>query len=278
MPLTITPLSDAMAAEAVGVDLRQPLDGETSDALTEALGQYAVLCIRDQALDPEQFVRAATMFGEPVRQVNRYSRFPEFPEIGILTGDGKDADGNRRINGATWHTDHSFTARPPMGTILYAVDIPDKGGETSFCDMRTAYKSLDAETKKRIDGLQVVHAYESSRSLRRMAPRTEEEIDETPDVVHPLVRKNPRTGEQALYMSTTRLERIVDLDREESNALVDELLAHATQPKFLYDHEWRPGDMLIWDNRCTMHHANGNYPIEVTRLMHRIMIEGEVPV
>jgi taurine dioxygenase len=278
MPVTITPLSDVMAAEATGVDLRQPLDGDTVGALTKALGKHAVLCIRDQALDPGQFVAAASMFGEPVRQVNRYSRFPEFPEIGILTGDGKDDEGKRRINGATWHTDHSFTKQPPMGTILYAVDIPDKGGETSFCDMRAAYQSLDEDMKTRIEGLQAVHAYESSRSPRRMATRTDEEVSEAPDVAHPLVRKNSRTGERALYMSTTRLDHIVDMDREDSNALVDELLAHATQPKFLYDHEWSPGDMLIWDNRCTMHHANGNYPIEVTRLMHRIMIEGEVPV
>ncbi|MBT5812423.1 MAG: TauD/TfdA family dioxygenase [Rhodospirillaceae bacterium] len=278
MPLTITPLSDVLAAEATGIDLSEPLDDDAGETLNQAFNGHAVLCVRDQHLDPGQYVAAASLFGEPVQQVNRYSRFPEFPEIGILTGDTKDSRGERIINGATWHTDHSFTAQPPLGTILYAVFIPDKGGATSFCDMRAAYAALDDDMKKRVDGLKAVHAYESSRSPRRMAPRTEEEVTETPNVEHPLVRKHPRTGGRALYMSTTRLERIVDMDREESNALVDELLAHATQPKFVYDHEWRTGDMLIWDNRCTMHHANGDYPIEEKRLMHRIMIEGEIPV
>ncbi|MBL4721133.1 MAG: TauD/TfdA family dioxygenase [Alphaproteobacteria bacterium] len=168
MPLTITPLSKVMAAEATGVDLRQPLDQQALGALTAALAKHAVLCIRDQSLDPGEYVAAATLFGPPVRQVNRHSRFPEFPEIGILSSEVTDVlgAGERVVSGATWHTDHSFTKKPPMGTILYALVIPSKGGATSFCDMRAAYASLDADMKQRIDGLRAVHAYQSRRSPR----------------------------------------------------------------------------------------------------------------
>ncbi|MFT6580913.1 MAG: taurine dioxygenase [Alphaproteobacteria bacterium] len=280
MPLSITPLSEIMAAEATGVDLRQPLADKTVKTLKAALAKHAVLCIRDQTLDPGEYVAAARLFGAPVRQVNRHTQFREHPEIGILSSDATDVHGTgeRVVNGATWHTDHSFTERPPMGTILYALVIPETGGETSFCDMRAAYAALGADMKQRIDGLRAVHAYQSRRSPRKMLTRTDAEKAETADVTHPLVRVHPPTGARALYMSTTRLDRIADIDLADGDALVDELFAHATQDKFVYHHEWRVGDMLIWDNRCTMHHANGNYPHDQKRLMQRIMIEGEAPV
>jgi len=280
MSLSITPLSEIMAAEATGVDLRQPLDDQTIKSLKTALAKYAVLCIRDQSLDPEEYVAAASLFGAPVPQVNRHTRFSAYPEIGILSNDATDfhGTGERVVNGATWHTDHSFTERPPMGTILYALVIPEKGGETSFCDMRAAYDALGDDMKQQVDGLRAVHAYESRRSPRKMLTRTDAEKAETANVTHPLVRVHPPTGERALYMSTTRLDHIADIDLAEGDALVDELFAHATQDKFVYHHEWRVGDMLIWDNRCTMHHANGNYPRDQKRLMQRIMIEGEAPI
>ncbi len=279
MAATINPLSDVMGAEATGVDLRTPPDDRTLNTLTNALHRHVVLCVRDQNLEPDALVKAARLFGTPVRQVNKYLNFPDQPEIGMLSSDDRDVvgTGKRVIRGTTWHTDHSFTAQPPKATILYALVVPETGGETSFCNMRAAYAALPEHTKRRLDGLEAVHTYESSRSPRKMMKLTDDEEKALPEVVHPLVRTHPPTGAKALYMSTTRLERIVGLERAESDALIDELLAHATKPEFQYDHVWRAGDMVIWDNRCSMHHANANYPLDAKRLLHRIILEGEIP-
>jgi taurine dioxygenase len=277
--IAIQPLGESMGAEVTGLDLTESPDPGTKEALNEAFAEHIVLCIRDQALTPGQLAAAARLFGEPEIQINKRLNFPDLPEVGILSSDDRDAlgTGKRVIRGTTWHTDHSFKAVPPKATILYALVVPETGGDTSFCNMRAAYEALPADTKQRIDGLEAVHTYESSRSPNRMLVRSADEIEETPDVAHPLVRKHIPTGRNALYMSTTRLERIIGLDRAESDSLVDALLAHATQPRFLYHHEWRPGDMVIWDNRCSMHHANADYPLEAKRLLHRIILQGEKP-
>jgi taurine dioxygenase len=269
-----------MGAEVTGAKIQAGTDAETVSRLNDALHEHVVICLREQDLTPRQYVDIARLFGKPVQQVNDHLQFPDFPEIGLLSNEDKDVHGSgkRVIRGTTWHTDHSFTAQPPKATMLYALVVPDRGGATSFCNMRAAYAALPSETKPRIDGLQAVHTYESSRSLRKMMKLTEQEKDALPEVIHPLVRMHPPTGEKALYMSTTRLERIVGLDREESNALIDDLLAHATQPQFQYHHQWRAGDMVIWDNRCSMHHANDDYPLDAKRLLHRIILQGEVPV
>ncbi len=237
------------------------------------------LCIRDQQFTPGEYAAAARLFGEPEAQLNKHFNFPDLPEVGILSSDDRDelGSGQRVIRGTTWHTDHSFKATPPKATILYALVVPETGGDTSFCNMRAAYDALPDEMKKRIDGLKGVHTYQASRSPKKMLALSEDEKRETPEVVHPLVRKHLPTGENALYLSTTRLERIIGLDREESNSLIDALLAHATQPRFQYHHKWRPGDMVIWDNRCSMHHANADYPLEAKRLLHRIILRGETP-
>lgn len=279
MAMAIRPLNETMGAEVTGLDLRETQDAATAAALNDALAAHIVLCIRDQTLSPKEYAAAARLFGEPVVQTNRHLNFPDQPEVGLLSSDDRDelGSGKRVIRGTTWHTDHSFRAVPPKATILYALVVPETGGDTSFCNTRAAYEDLPPETKRRIDGLTAIHSYESSRSPRKMMVLGEDEVRETPDVVHPLVRKHLPTGKKALYLSTTRLERIVELDRAASDALVDELLTHATQPRFVYHHKWRPGDMVIWDNRCSMHHANDDYPLDAKRLLHRIIIEGERP-
>ncbi len=280
MPFSIKPIADSMGAEITGIDLREPLDGNTIGALNDAFHEYIVLCFRDQQFTPEEYLAAARLFGKPVPQTNKSLNFNEFPEIGILSSEDKDihGTGERVIRGQTWHSDHSFTTRPPKATILYSIVTPKAGGETSFCNTRAAYAALPDNMKARIDGYHAIHSYESSRSPRRMLGQTVEEKAETPDVVHPLARTHLATRTKALFLSTTRLERIVELDRAESDALVDELMTHVTQPRFLYDHEWRVGDMVIWDNRCSLHHANANYALDERRLLHRIILEGEIPV
>jgi len=271
--LTVKPLSDHLGAEVTGVDLRH-LDVSVGAALNEAFDRHSVLCLRDQQLDKSQLRDVAKLFGEPCMQVNEFQRTEGVPEVSVLSSDHVDVHGTgeRVIGGTTWHTDHSFTATPPKATLLYAVEIPTSGGETSFCNMRAAHAALDDSMRDRVDGLRAVHCYESSRSPRRMMTRTTSEREATPDVVHPLVRRNPASGAAALYLSTTRLECIEGMAREASDALLDELFAHATQSCFTYDHEWRLGDVLVWDNRCLMHHANANYALSERRVMHRAMV------
>jgi taurine dioxygenase len=278
--LSIMPISGTLGAIVTGVALDVTLDETTATALRKAFDEHSVLCIRGQRLQPAQLLAVARVFGTPRKHINEHQQFPGFPQIGVLSSDSIDVHGTRKrvIDGTTWHTDHSFTARPPAATLLYAIEIPDSGGNTSFCNMRAAYEALPQTTRTRIAPLRAIHTYESTRTTRKMMARTEHEIAETPDVTHPLVRTHPPTGSKALYMSTTRLERIVGLEQHESEALIDELIAHATQSQFLGDHIWEVGDVLIWDNRCTMHHANADYPLDARRCMHRILIEDAVPV
>jgi alpha-ketoglutarate-dependent taurine dioxygenase len=279
MALAIEPLGESMGAAVTGLDLNAALDSDTIEELNDAFAEHIVLCIRDQDFTPPQYAAAARRFGEPVPQLNKSFNLPDLPEVGILSSEDKDdlGTGKRVIRGTTWHTDHSFWAVPPKATILYALVVPETGGDTSFCNMRAAYDALPETTRRRIDGLKAVHTYEASRSANKMVALDSDEKKATPDVVHPLVRKHLPTGKNALYLSTTRLERIIGLAREESDALIDELLDHATQPRFQYDHKWRPGDMVIWDNRCSLHHANGDYPLDAKRLLHRIILKGEPP-
>lgn len=279
MAIAIAQLGETMGAEVTGLDLNQTIGADTIDALNEAFAENIVLCIREQTFTPQQYAAAARIFGVPEVQINERLNFPGLPEVGVLSSDDRDVlgTGKRVIRGTTWHTDHSFKAVPPKATMLYALVVPETGGDTSFCNMRAAYEALPDATKHRIEGLQAVHTYESSRSPNRMLARSDDEVRDTPDVVHPLVRKHLPTGKNALYMSTTRLERIVGVERAESEALIDELLVHATEPRFQYDHKWRAGDLVIWDNRCSMHHANADYPLDATRRLHRIILEGEKP-
>jgi taurine dioxygenase len=278
--MTIEPLSDIMGVEVSDVDLRTPPSAELAQALDAAFEAHAVVCMRSRRLQPEQLLRVAKMFGTPEPQVNKHLMIDGSSRVGVLSSETTDVHGTgkRVINGTTWHTDHSFTAKPPRATLLHAIELPARGGDTSFCNLRAAYDALPQQMRQRIDGLDAVHCYQSSRSPRPMMARTPEEAALTPDVVHPLVRRNPVTGARSLYLSTTRLDRIIGLQRDESDALVDELLTHATQPRFVYHHRWQPGDVVIWDNRCTMHHANADYELCERRLLYRILLEGEIPL
>jgi len=162
--------------------------------------------------------------------------------------------------------------------MLYAVAVPPSGGDTQFTNMYAAYDDLAPAMKQRLAPLRVVHKYDWSRKGTRIATLKAEEAADLPEVTHPLVRTHPETGRKALYLNPNRMERIIGLRRAESDRLLDELAAHATDPRYQYRHVWRQGDVLIWDNRCTMHKANGDYPEGARRLMQRIIVEGSVPV
>ena len=272
-------LATSMAAAISGVDLNAPLDQMTRATLRAALLDSLVLCIRDQQLRPVAFRDAMTLFGTPVVRT-QLKPHPDCHEVNLISSEDRDelGDGKRLVNGAHWHTDDSFMREPCSLTMLYGVEVPSRGGDTQFTNMYMAYAELPDDLKRTIDGLKVVHKYHSSRKGTRVAKLAAAAMAAMPDAVHPLVRTHPETGRRALYLNPNRMEQIVGLERKESDALLDQLTAHATGQKYQYRHRWRRGDVVIWDNRCTMHKANADYPAGERRLMHRIVVAGSVPI
>lgn len=272
-------LGGHMAAAVSGIDLGHLPDAATQQALIDALHDNLVLCIRAQKLDPPAFLAAMSRFGTPMRR-KQLACTPECADVNIISSEDRDelGDGKKIVNGANWHTDDSFMREPSSLTMLYGIEIPSRGGDTQFANMYAAYEDLPAETRTRIDPLKVVHKYSSSRKLSRISTRPADEMAAMPEATHPLVRTHPDTRRRALYLNPNRMEEIVGLDRAESDRLLDELIAHATQPKYQYRHVWQQGDIVIWDNRCTLHKANADYPDGERRLMHRVIVAGTAPV
>jgi taurine dioxygenase len=278
--LTLAPLGGALGVAAEGIDLDRPLDGATTETLRRALLDNLVLCVRSQSLTPRSYLAAASAFGHPITQLGVASRHPEVAEIMILSSEDRDAmgDGRPLVVGAHWHSDDSYRAMPCSLTMLYGIEVPETGGDSQFANMYAAYEDLPPEMKEEIATLRVEHRYESSRRGTRILTLAADEAALVPEVTHPLVRVHPQTGHKALYLNPNRMERVVGLGRAESDRLLDALVAHAVCERYQYRHKWRRGDVLIWDNRCTMHKANGDYALGARRFMHRIMIEGTVPV
>ena len=281
MEIAINPLSDVLGAEVTGFDLKADLNANTLRVLNAALAKHIVVCIRDQQLDADSFIEVSGYFGPLMSHTNKHLVDKDRPALNWVTSEDRDIHGTGKIvyRGTTWHTDHSYMPEPPKATILYAVEVPSQGGDTSFCNLRKAYAALPIDTKKRLDGLQALHVYQSSRSPRKnQMVLSEEEEKSTPDTVQPLVRFHVDAKAPNLFMSTTRLENIVGMPREESDTLIDALFAHADDPQFHYHHKWRVGDYVLWYDRSSMHHANPDWAEGEKRFLYRTMVQGEKPV
>ncbi len=282
MPLTISPLCDVLGAEVSGIDWSQALDDTTIAALHQAFLDYHLLCLRSDPLSPANFARVARYFGEPQLQLKRSQRHSDVPEVSTLestynTPADKPADLRlKRLTG--WHTDDSYFAKPAKATMLQALAIPASGGETGFCNLCAAYEDLDDTLKAKVDKMQAVHSYDTDRTPAQAPVRTAEEANETPDVVHPLIRTHDESGKKSIYLNENRTDHIIGMDPDDSNTLLDNLHAHMTQPAYQYHHNWRVGDMLVWDNRCLVHSVNMDFPIGEQRLHQRILLKGSEPV
>jgi taurine dioxygenase len=230
-------------------------------------------------LQPAATRRFAEAFGRPREQLLRYKRSGDVPEVSVMVSTlmTNGTTDKTALRAEDWHTDDSYFAKPAKATLLHAIEIPSRGGSTWFCNMHSVYESLPASLRGRIDGLRAVHAYDTARARNRPSTRTAQEIAETPDVEHPLVRTHPDTGRKALYLNFNRLDRIVGLERSESDALLDELAAEARKPEHHFGHVWQTGDIVIWDNRATMHRVMIDYPVGKKRIMQRVLIEGDRP-
>ena len=275
---SVTPLSAHTGAEIAGVDLSDPVDRVTRERLNQAFLDYSVIAIRDQTLNAPQFLEAMKIFGEIFLQHNPRFAVPECPQIHYISNQDTLEDGRVYIPGEGYHTDHSNDVEPPKATALCAVKLPSTGGDTQFVNMYEAYEALPEEMKKRIEGLQARHVYQSKYSERKL-PRLAEarRRNESESAVHPIVRTHPETRRKAIYINPIRTEGIVGMPEEEALTLLADLLAHATQPQYQYRHQWQPGDLVMWDNRSLLHKANGDYDMNQLRYLYRIMLQGDVP-
>ena len=277
MSCSITPMTEHTGAEVRGVRLDRDIDGDTRAALNRAFARHHVLVIRDQELTPEGFKQAAQVFGELLPHDKKQHHVPGHPDVYYVSND-EIVNGRRIIPGETFHTDHSNHPAPPKATTLFAVSLPSRGGDTQYVNMHRAYDELPETTKRRIDDMRAVHVYLSKYSPRPLGAIDEASVRNLPPPgIHPLVRTNPDNGRKALFLNPVRIESIVGMADDAAQALIAELMAHATQQKYEYRHQWRHGDMVIWDNRSVMHQANPDYDMNERRYLYRLMLKGEVP-
>jgi taurine dioxygenase len=278
MEWTITPLSVHTGAEVCGVDLARPMDEPVRARLNRAFVDHSVLAFRDQHLTPHQLLVAVGLFGEIFPQHDSRFALPECPLVHYISNQDSYPDGRRYIPGEGFHTDHSNALRPPKATVLHAVSLPDRGGDTQYVNMHVAYDDLPEDTKRCLEGLRAVHVYQSRHSTRKLMKLSPEGRSAVPDrVSHPIVRIHPESGRKAIYLNPIRIEGIVGMPEAAALTLLADLLEHATQEKYQYRHQWQPGDLVMWDNRSLLHKANGDYDMSQLRYLYRIMLQGDVP-
>jgi taurine dioxygenase len=261
-------------AEIRDIDLREPLSKETRDQLNAELARYGVLVFRDQKLAPQQFLAAGEIFGPCMPHHRKSDDAAEDSSIFEVKNEQRP-DGTYYVVGESFHTDHSNDPVPPKATLLHPVSLPDRGGDTQFVNVHAAYDDLPDAMKQRIENLLAVHVYASSyspRLLKKLDNDTAAHLP--PPAVHGLVRIHPDTGRKYLYLNPVRMESIIGMPDDEAQALIAQLMEHATQTRYEYRHVWKYGDMVIWDNRNVMHQANADYDMRQTRKLIRMMIKG----
>jgi taurine dioxygenase len=269
------PLAPALGAEIMGVDLSKPIDDHVFAQIRDAWHENLVILLRDQELSEEDEVRFAEKFGPPaVIHTKQFVRnHPAVMLISNIREDGKPIgalpDGEMHF-----HTDQCHQERPAMASMLYAIEVPSAGGNTLFANGYKAYETLPDEIKRRIDGRKALNAYDYDTAATKRGTRL---ADGVPSYVHPVVRTHPATGRKALYVNRLMTVRIEGLPASESEELLDLLFEHQERREFIYEHVWRPGDLLMWDNRCTLH-ARTDFSPHERRLMRRVTILGEKPV
>jgi taurine dioxygenase len=268
MALHLRRLAETFCGEVSDVDLAR-LDDAATEAIKDAWLAHKVLVFHDQELGEDDLVAVAERLGDVeihLRQTRTTGR-REVLLVSNIKEDGKPIGrlGNQELN---WHMDQIFMAQPTAGTILYAIEVTPEGGDTWFCDLGGAYAALPADLKAKVEGRRAVHS--AATADRRVGIQlTEGQRAKAPEVVHPLVRTHPLAHEKGLYFSMNHTARIDGSTEEDSLPLLEELRAHATQPRFVYAHHWRVGDLVLWDNACTMHRRDP-FPDEYPRLMRRV--------
>ena len=275
MSITVTPTHPEFVAEISGVDVARPLKPTDRQTIEDAINRYAVVVFRGQTLDDERQVAFAGNFG-PIessalklrhRDIKHRIESSQVADISNLDGDGNvmKPDARRRLDGLAnrlWHTDASFRAVPGALSMLYAHVIPEEGGDTEFADMRAAYDALPEAKKKELEGLVAEHSIWRSREQLGVVQYSEEERASLPPVPQRVVRTHPGSHRKTLYLAA-HASHILGLPVADGRLIILDLIEHATQPRFVHAHRWAKGDLVIWDNRCTMHRAR---PFDTTKV------------
>ena len=271
--MEIRPITGALGAEILGVDLAAGVDDETFERIRRTFLEHGVIVIRDQDLAPEQHLAAARRFGKI--NVNRFfTPVDDHPEVAEVR---KEPEQKQNI-GSRWHTDHSYDGAPALGSMIYALEVPPVGGDTLFANMSLAYETLSDGMKALLSKLEAVHSsrhvfgpgYKANPDVSDRFRNAEQAVQ---DAVHPVVIRHPDTGRKVLYVNPTFTVRFSGWTEEESRPLLDYLYAHSAKPEFSCRVQWREGSLGLWDNRATWHMALNDYPGH-RRLMHRVTIEG----
>jgi taurine dioxygenase len=273
--LATRPLSGALGLEILGVDLREPPTAALAAQLLHAWHKGLVILLRNQTLSEEDQVRFAECFGPLAKTLNVHhtGKHPATMLISNIRKDGKPIgalpDGEMQF-----HTDQCYVERPAMASMLYAIEVPSVGGNTLFANAYLAYETLPEEIKRRIDGRTAINAYDYDNASTIRGTRLREGV---PQYSHPIVRTHPATARKALYVNRLMTVAIEGLPSGESDELLNLLFDHQEQRAFVYEHAWRVGDVVMWDNRCTLH-ARTDFSAAERRLMRRVTILGEKPV
>ena len=282
--MQVNSLSDALGAEISGIDVAN-LDDATFGAVRDAFHEHQVIVFRDQDVTVDEHIAFSRRFGGLEIHISTDHLLKDHPEILLVTNKMENGKYIGVENaGDEWHSDLSYMDKPSLGSLLYALEVSRDGGDTEWSNMYTAYDTLPDATKHRIAGLKARHSFNRFRNPRIDIPEKHRANAKEryakmspPDVIHPVVRTHPVTKRKALYVSPRFTIGIENLPEEEGQPLLDDLFAHATKRDFIYHHEWRLGDLLFWDNRCTLHLACRGIPEGQIRHMHRTTISGDVP-
>jgi taurine dioxygenase len=282
--LSVTRSGAACGAE-IDFDLAQDIDDATFREIEHAFHENIVVVFRAQNLPNARHIEFSRMFGELEVHIVKKYLLPDFPEI-LLISNIRDDRGEHiglADAGFTWHSDTSYRRRPSRCSLLYAKEVPQRDGrplgDTVFASTIAAYEALPDNMKQRLAGLRAIHRYSARRRVAD-SPRpklTREQLDETPDIAHPIVRTHPYTGQKSLYVTAGECVGIENMPDDEAIELIAELDAHCVRREFLYRHKWQVGDLLMWDNTSAMHLAICDYALPERRLMHRTTVIGTVP-
>jgi taurine dioxygenase len=277
--MTVSPVGKALGAEIQSIDLQRINDADFA-AIHRAWIDNLVLLFRGQQLTDEDLIAFSRRFGKldlaPIQETGR--RFVEgYPEIYVVSNviENGVPIGSLGAGEATWHTDMSYLEDPPKASMLYALEIPPDGGDTWFCSMYGAYEALPESLRERIDGLKVKHdgTYNSGGYIRQGVTAVDDPVT-SPGAWHPLVCRHPESGRRGLYLGRRRNAYISGLPLAESESLLDELWSFATRDEFAWGHAWQVGDVVLWDNRCTMHRRDSFDPAS-RRVLHRTQVKGD---
>ena len=286
MTMNVERICDALGAEVTGIDLSRPPADAAIEAIRQALGEHLVLVFRGQELSAPEQIAFSRRFGDLVRRIRDDFLHPDYPDVLVLSNrkeKGEFVGATPAYAGFTWHGDLTYAERPSMGSMLHALEAPADGGDTAFANMYTAYETLPEETRRRIAALKAIHVRDRRKNPRaQLTADFDRDADEyygvpVPDSVHPMVRTHPESGRKALFVSPRFTVAIEGLEDAEAQPLLDQLFAHQRRPEFIYRHKWRLGDLVFWDNRCTIHKALGGIEAPGIRHLHRTSIAGDAP-